>query len=134
MNLNQVTLAGRVSSAVEMRYTSTGKPVTSFDLAINKGTGENQKTMYVRVTCWEKLAETVSQWLARGQEALVVGEMTPSRAYTRKDGELGASNEVTAFNVQFGARPKGQQGDDGGNAQPASVAPPGLPNKEDIPF
>ena len=35
MNLNQITLAGNVTSEVEMRYTTNGKAVTSFGMADN---------------------------------------------------------------------------------------------------
>ena len=107
MNLNQITLAGNVSSEVEMRYTPNGKPVTSFNMAINEGTGDKKQTLFVRITCWEKLAETVSTYLVKGQGVLVTGKMAAPRAYQRKDGDLAASAEVTAFGVQFGAKPKG---------------------------
>lgn len=108
MNFNQVTLAGNVSSEIEMRYTPGGKPVTSFSLAVNENYGDKKQTLFVRITCWDKLAETVNQYLIKGQGVLVSGKMTTPRAYQRKsDGELAASAEVTAFTVQFGAKPKG---------------------------
>ena len=111
MNLNQITLAGNVSSEVEMRYTPNGKAVTSFNMAINEGSGDKKQTLFVRITCWEKLAEVVSQYLTKGQGVLVVGKMTAPRAYQRKDGELAASAEVTAREIQFGAK-SGKQGGD----------------------
>lgn len=104
MNLNQITLAGNVSSDVEMRYTASGKAVTSFNMAINEGSGEKKTTLFVRVSCWEKLAEVVSQYLTKGQQVLISGRLAPSRAYARKDGELAASTEITANVVQFGAK------------------------------
>ena len=111
MNLNQITLAGNVSSDVEMRYKASGKAVTSLSMAINEGSGEKKNTLFARVSCWEKLAEVVSQYLERGQGVLVVGRLAPSRAYTRKDGELAASNEITANVVQFGAKSSKSGGD-----------------------
>lgn len=137
MNFNQITLAGNVANDVEMRYTATGKAVTSFDVAINEGNGDTKKTMYVRVTCWEKLAETVSTYLTKGQGVLVSGKLMPSRAYVRKDGEMAASQEVTAFGVQFGPKPKGWQGDNGAetpHAAPAGKAAATPSDDEDTPF
>ena len=139
MNFNQVTLAGNVSSDVEMRYTPSGTPVTSFSMAINEGAKDKQTTLFVRVTCWEKLAETVSQWLTKGQGVLISGKLQPARAYVRKDGDLAASVEVTAFSVQFGAKPKGQ-GDTDNEPRPAPAqatqrqAPAKVVDDEDIPF
>jgi single-strand DNA-binding protein len=138
MNFNQITLAGNVSSDPEMRYTPSGTPVTSFSMAVNEGTKDKPTTMFVRVTCWEKLGETVMQWLTKGQGVLISGKMQPARGYVRKDSDVAASNEVTAFSVQFGAKPKGWEGNADG--QPAQVvkAQASAPVKdnldEDIPF
>jgi len=133
MNFNQITLAGNVANDPEMRLTASGKAVTSFNLAINEGPRDNQKTLFVRVSCWEKLAETVSQYLVKGQGVLISGRLDASRAYTRQNGELGASTEVTALTVQFGAKPRGQDGDT--EARPAQTAKPSKPEETpDIPF
>lgn len=126
MNLNQITLAGNVSSEVEMRYTPNGKAVTSFNMAINEGTGDKKQTLFVRVTCWEKLAEVVNQYLTKGQGVLVTGKMAAPRAYQRKDGELAASTEVTAREVQFGAKSSKNGGDANDNLVPSS--------ESDVPF
>lgn len=126
MNLNQITLAGNVSSEVEMRYTPNGKAVTSFGMAVNEGSGEKKTTLFVRVTCWDKLAEVVSQYLTKGQQVLISGRLAPSRAYTRKDGEVAASTEITANVVQFGAKSSKNGGDANDNLVPSS--------ESDVPF
>lgn len=132
MNFNQITLVGNVSSDIEMRYTPSGTAVTSFNLAVNEGSKDKQTTLFVRITCWEKLAETAKEYLVKGQGVLVSGKMSAPRAYARKDGELAASAEVTAFTVQFGAKPKGYQDDGGGN--PSALVNPTPDVKADIPF
>lgn len=126
MNLNQITLAGNVSSDVEMRYTPSGKAVTSFNMAINEGSGEKKTTLFVRVSCWEKLAEVVNQYLTKGQGVLISGRLAQSRAYIRKDGELAASTEITANVVQFGAK-SSKSGD-------TSASATSTEDTEDIPF
>jgi single-strand DNA-binding protein len=139
MNFNQITLAGNVSSDPELRFTPSGVAVASFSMAINEGTKDKQTTMFVRVTCWEKLGETVMQWLTKGQGVLISGKMQPARGYVRKDGDVAASNEVTAFTVQFGAKPKGWEGNTDGPPAPvakATQAPQRAPVDDDlnIPF
>lgn len=135
MNFNKIILAGNVSSDVEMRYTPSNKPVTSFNMAINEGYGENQKAMFVRVTCWEKLAETVAQYLEKGQGVLVEGRLAPARPYVRKDGELAASNEITAFSVQFGQKSsKSESGEGQPRKGDAAPAQPAVVDDEAIPF
>lgn len=104
--MNQVTLTGNLGSDVEMRYTPSGVPVATFPLAVSRswtdGNGERQqKTTWVRVTCWRKLAELVSEYLAKGSKVLVTGELEQARAYKDKNGEPAASLEVTALTVEF---------------------------------
>ena len=60
----QFIAVGNLGSDVEMRYTPNGVPVASFNLAVNKSFVKEdgtkvEKTLWVRITCWRKLAETV---------------------------------------------------------------------------
>lgn len=111
---NQITLVGNVGQSPEMRYTPSGQAVTSFSVAVNKSwvgaDGQRQdKTLWFKVTCWRKLAETVSEHLSKGQLVLVVGEVEEARPWTDRDGNNRASLEVTASNVRFlGGKPQGE--------------------------
>ena len=81
----------------------------------------------------------VSQYLTKGRQVLVVGEMEDARAYTDRDGNMRASLEVRANSVRF----LGQRGDnmgssDGGsssfgNSNAAPAAGQEMQD-EDIPF
>jgi len=116
----QFTAVGNLGNDPEMRYLDSGVPVTSFSLAINKSwTGQDgqrkDKTLWVRVTCWRKLAEVVSQYCRKGQQVLITGELEEARAFTDRDGNNRASLEITAQTVKF----LGSKGD----AQAGSAAP-----------
>lgn len=112
-----------------MRYTPSGTPVASFNLAINKvwtnQEGERQeKTVWVRVTAWRKLAETVSTHLSKGRQVLVVGEVEEPHAWLDQEGNPRATLEVTALVVKFlGGRQSGN------GAIEHSVA-----NADEVPF
>lgn len=102
----QVTLLGRLGSDPELRHTATGAPVCSFRLAVQKQwqTPDGQlreKVTWVRVTAWQKLAEVVSDYLAKGRQVLVIGDLENPQAYVSKSGELAATNEVTARTIRF---------------------------------
>ena len=76
----QMTIVGNLGSDPEMRYTASGVPVTSFNVAVNRSwtnqEGQRQdKTTWFRVTAWRKLAETASQYLSKGRQVLIVGEI-----------------------------------------------------------
>jgi len=133
----QITLVGNLGNDPEMRYTPSGVPVTSFSLAVNKSwTGQDgqkqDKTTWFRITTWRKQAEIVSQYLTKGRQVLVIGEVEEARPWTDKDGNQRASLEVTATTVRFiGGRDSG-----GGSYGPPtpSEAPPEYVGEEDIPF
>ena len=135
----QITLIGNLGNDPEMRYTPSGLPVTSFSLAVNKRwTGQDgqrqEKTIWFRVTLWRKLAETANQYLTKGSQVLVVGEIEDVRAFIDRDGNPRGSLEVTATNIKF-------MGGRGDNAM-STPAPAGAGahgdnpevSDEDIPF
>lgn len=130
----QITLIGNLGNDPDMRYTPSGVPVVSFSLAVNKAyidkDGNKQdKTIWLRVTAWRKMAETVSQYLHKGSRVLVIGELEESRAYTDKSGANRASLEVTAQTIKF-LSGKGDNGD----GQAAQVGPQSLDDGGEIPF
>lgn len=124
----QCTIVGNLGRDPELRYTPNGQPVTDFSVAVNrKWTGQDgspaEETVWFKVTCWGKLAETTNQYLAKGRQVLVVGRVNAS-AWTGQDGNPRATLELTAQTVQF----LGSRGDapNAGGAMPS--------NEEEIPF
>ncbi len=102
----QLILVGNLGGDPEMRYTSTGVPVTNFNLAVSKrrttGEGEVQeKTIWVRVSAWRRQAEVASQYLTKGAKIMVIGEIEQARPWTDRDGNLQATIEVTANQFRF---------------------------------
>ncbi len=135
----QITLVGNLGNDPEMRYTPSGVPVTTFSLAVSKTwTGQDgqrqEKTTWFRVTVWRKQAEIVSQYLTKGRQVLVVGEIEEARPWTDRDGNPRASLEVTANVVRFlGSRADAMEVPSSGRAasEPASSE---AGSEEDIPF
>lgn len=103
----KLTLVGRLGRDPEMRYTPDGKAVSNFSVAVDQGFGDNKSTMWVRVSCWGKLAETASQWLSKGDIVALDGELKAEpvsggpRIWTANDGQPRASFEMTAYNLRF---------------------------------
>lgn len=93
-----IILIGNLGSKPEMRYTPGGKAVASFSLAVSE---RKDETVWFRVSCWEKTAENVSQYLDKGSKVMVSGKMQEARAFTDKQGNQRASLEVTAREVKF---------------------------------
>ena len=84
----KTVVVGTSGKDPEMRYTPSGVPVTSFNVATSRkwtnANGEQQeKTTWFRVTCWRKTAELAAQYLQKGRLVLVEGDIEAS-AWTAK--------------------------------------------------
>ena len=108
----QIIIVGNLGRDPEMRYTPSGTPVTSLNVATNrKYTGSDgqavKETTWFRVSVFGKSAETCAQYLKKGSAVLVEGRLTPDkqsggpRVYQRPDGTTGATYEVFANTVRF---------------------------------
>lgn len=94
---NKVTLVGRISTDLELRYTGSNKAYCRFNLAVNR---MNEGTDFIPVTVWGKSAENLVQYQNKGSLILVDGSISMSN-YTDKDGNNRTSFEVMTSNVQF---------------------------------
>lgn len=94
---NKVTLVGRISTDLELRYTGSNKAYCRFNLAVNR---MNEGTDFIPVTVWGKPAENLVQYQNKGSLILVDGSISMSN-YTDKDGNNRTSFEVMTSNVQF---------------------------------
>ena len=131
----QVILTGNLGDDPTMRYTPGGTPVASFSLAVNKAWTtqdgkREEKTTWFRVTVWRKQAEMVSQYLTKGRQVLVVGEMQEAHAWSDKEGNPRATLEVTAQFVKF----LGSKGENGNGAADAPQETGDEEDTEPIPF
>ncbi len=108
----KITIVGNLGKDPEMRFTPSGQPVTSFNVATNRSyTGSDgqrvKETVWFRVSVWGKQAENCNNYLRRGSKVLIEGRLIADpatggpRTYNRQDGSTGASFEINASTVQF---------------------------------
>ena len=108
-SINQVILMGRLTRDPEVRTTSTGKNITSFSIAVDRG-GQEDQADFFDVTAWEKLGELVSQYLSKGRRCLVQGRLRQDSWDDKETGKKRTRIEVVATDVTFLDGPN-----DGGN-------------------
>jgi single-strand DNA-binding protein len=92
---------GNVGRDPEMRYTPSGKAVAEFSVAVSRGYGENKKTVWYNVTCWEKLAEVCSQYVKKGSVVLCEGQVGFDVWNDKTSGEAKGKLTITAHSVKF---------------------------------
>ncbi len=139
VDLNRIQVIGNVGGDPEMRYTPQGNPVTNFTIATNRNyttpQGERrEETEWFRVVTWNKLAETCSQFLAKGRRAYVEGRLRSS-TWDGQDGQKRFRNEIVANTVIFLDRPGAPADEE--VSRPAGTTEPkgeGEVDANDLPF
>jgi len=108
-SINQVILMGRLTRDPEVRTTTTGKTITSFSIAVDRG-GQEDAADFFDVTAWEKLGELVSQYLSKGRRCLVQGRLRQDSWDDKETGKKRSKVEVVATDVTFLDGPNGDGG------------------------
>lgn len=98
-DINQCTFVGRLGQDPEITVTPTGRKKAKFSIAVSdKWTDESgikhEKTTWVPITAWNRLASTVESYLHKGSQVLVQGKLGFS-TYTDKNGIERTSTTVT---------------------------------------
>jgi single-strand DNA-binding protein len=110
MNVNKVTLVGRLTRDPEVRTTPSGQTVASLSLATSrtwkdKNGQKQEKTEFHNIVLWGRLGEIAGQYLIKGQEAYFEGRLE-NRKYTDKAGIERYRTEIIAENMQLGSKPR----------------------------
>ncbi len=104
-SLNKAMIIGNLGGDPEMRFTSAGNPVTTFNVATNRvyntPDGERkEETEWFTIVTWTRLAETCNQYLTKGQKVYVEGRLH-NRTWEGQDGVKRSRVEITAERVIF---------------------------------
>lgn len=128
-----IIVVGNLGRDPEMRYTPNGQAVTSFSVAVSDGFGDRKKTIWFRVSTWDKTAETCNNYLKKGSKVVVEGRLSANesgspRIWNRQDGSPASSFEINASTVRF-LTPRSESEGEAGEEGLESVA-----KDEEIPF
>lgn len=96
MDLNSVTLTGRITRDLELKQTNNGKSVVNFSLAVGK---DKDTTYFVDCSMWNKGAELLAQYCKKGSKIGVNGILT-TRTYDGQNGKVKVV-EVLVNNLTF---------------------------------
>jgi len=98
--LNKVMIIGNLGRDPEMRYTPSGRPVTTFSVATSRtwNTSDGEKrveTEWFNVVAWSSLAEICKQYLTKGQQVYIEGRLQ-TRHWDDPEGNKHTSVEIVA--------------------------------------
>lgn len=101
--LNKVMLIGHLGRDPEMRYTPSGRPVTTFSLAVSRtwNTSDGQRrneTEWFKIVAWGNLAEICKKYLHKGSQVYIEGRLQ-SRTWQDREGNTRKTVEVVAHDM-----------------------------------
>lgn len=137
----KVEIIGNLGTDPDLRYTPQGEAVCSFSVATNrKWTGQDgqkqEQVTWFRISAWEKTGEACNQYLSKGRQVFIEGQLQPDKAtggprvWTDNDGNARASFEIRAFTVKFLGGSQDQGNDQSGDSQSGQgdpIAPDEIP-------
>jgi len=104
-SLNKVFLIGNLTRDIDLKYTSSGKAVANFGIAVNRAytdaNGERvEDACFVDIVAWDRLAEVCGDYLSKGRPVFIEGRLQ-YRSWEAEDGGKKSKLEVVAQNIQF---------------------------------
>ena len=104
-SFNRIMIVGYLGRDPELRYTTQGTPVCDFSVATTERrrdkSGDTQEvTTWFRVSLFGRQAELASQYLAKGRQVYVEGQLS-QQEWTDREGATRTSLEVRGTDIQF---------------------------------
>ena len=147
-SLNRCDFIGRLGKAPEVKYTASGTAVASFSIAVGEKYKDKsgewvEKTEWINLVFWGKLAEICGEYLEKGKEIYVSGKFT-TRKWQDRDGVDRYSSEVVCDKMQMlggkgdgGSKSSGEQSgrqENHGGGGSGGYSEPAFNPDDDIPF
>ncbi|MCK4224783.1 MAG: single-stranded DNA-binding protein [candidate division Zixibacteria bacterium] len=109
MNLNRLTLIGRITDDPQLKKTKNGKHYTRFSVAttevFGRSDGKKESTEFHQCVAWDKIAQNICKYVKKGQSILVEGPIR-TNSYTDQNNQKKSVKLLNVLNVQFGSKPR----------------------------
>lgn len=142
--MNQATIAGHLGSDPEVKFTPSGRKVTTLRVAARARKAGKDETIWWRVTIWGEQFDKMIPYFKKGSSIIVQGEIE-LEMFTNREGKSQIAAGITASNIMFS--PFGRTDQTGTEERPtnAQTKEEGIPTKpilsnepfdaeEEIPF
>jgi single-strand binding protein len=122
--LNNISLVGRLTKDVELRYTPSNVAVATFTLAVNrtfKNENGEREADFINCVMWRQQAENLANWVKKGALIGITGRIQ-TRSYDNQQGQRVYVTEVVAEQFQL-LESKGQGNQQGQQRQGQQETP-----------
>ncbi|MCP6719073.1 MAG: single-stranded DNA-binding protein [Patescibacteria group bacterium] len=108
MNLNKVSLIGRLTRDPELKTIPSGQALTTFGLAtgrffVDKSGQKQQETEFHNIVLFGRIAEIASQYLTKGSLVYLEGRIR-TRSWQDQSGNKRYRTEILAQRLQLGPK------------------------------
>jgi single-strand DNA-binding protein len=115
-SVNKVILVGNVGKDPEVKYSTSGTPIAKFSLATNERFKDRnqewqERTEWHSIVAWQRLAEIVGEYVAKGSKLYVEGKIQTSSWEDRQSGERKYRTEIVARDLLLLAPRESSGGD-----------------------
>lgn len=100
-DLNMVALNGRLVRDAELKYTQGGTAILSFTVASSADYKDTKHTNFVDCTLFGKLGEAISQYMTKGKQVSVGGELRQDKWQDRETGQNRSKLGVIVKDLQL---------------------------------
>ncbi|MDR2539502.1 MAG: single-stranded DNA-binding protein [Chlamydiales bacterium] len=99
--MNQATIAGHLGSDPEVKFTPSGRKVTTLRVAARaRRSGKEETTIWWRVTIWGEQFDKIMGYFKKGSPIIVQGEID-LEIFTNREGKPQIAAGITAHNIMF---------------------------------
>ena len=131
----QISLMGRVTADLEIQTSTNGTDYIQFNVAVNKGFGEQEHANFYQCVLFGKAAERLSKaGVKKGSLLFITGDLDLVE-YTRKsDGSKGMIPKITVYEWSYvpgGKRAENSNANTGSGVPASASADDGFMNVED---
>lgn len=102
-DINKLIIIGRLTRDSELSYTNSGFAITKLSIATNRrkksGDTWEDEANFFDVVIWGKRGEALNQYLIKGQQVCIEGELRQER--WEKDGVKRSKVSIEANNLQL---------------------------------
>jgi len=135
MYLNKAIIIGNLTRDPELKSLPSGMKVCSFALATNsvwkdKAGARQESTEYHNIVVFGRSAETVAQYMKKGNSMLVEGRIQTRSWDDKNSGEKKYRTEIVADRTQFGPKGSGVSSGGGQGYQAQGNADTPKPNQK----
>ncbi len=117
--INNVVIVGNLVAEPQSQTTSTGTSVVHFRIAWNdsfsrKGDDKDRASVFLDVTAFGKVAESVAKNMHKGSQVGVIGRLNQRKYMSNKTGTEVTVTEIIANSVEFVGPKMASRTDDSG--------------------